>query len=127
MTIKEVSEKYDLTPDTLRYYERIGLIKKVPRTNSGLRNYDDITCKRIEFIKCMRNAGVEIEMLLEYFELFEQGKKTVSARKNLLEEQKERLLEKQRRINETLDHLNYKIKLYQKIESGKRKDFTEEG
>ena len=81
MTITEVSKKYDITPDTLRYYERIGLIKDVPRTKSGLRNYNEKSCRRIEFIKCMRNAGVEIEMLLEYFDLMEQGKKTVTARK----------------------------------------------
>lgn len=127
MTIAEVSKKYGLTTDTLRYYERIGLIKEVPRTESGLRNYDEKACRRIEFVKCMRNAGVEIEMLLEYFDLFEQGKKTVSARKKLLEEQKSRLLEKQKSINETLEHLNYKLSIYEEIEQGKRKDFTEIG
>lgn len=65
MTIAEVSKKYDLTPDTLRYYEKIGLISNVPRTKSGIRNYDDKTCNQIEFIKCMRNAGVEIERKTE--------------------------------------------------------------
>ncbi len=126
MTIAEVSKKYNLTPDTLRYYERIGLISDVPRNESGIRNYDEKTCKRIEFIKCMRNAGVEIEILIEYMTLFEKGKSTVEARKKLLEEQRIKLLEKQRNINETLDRLNYKINLYEEIVSGKRKDFTEE-
>ncbi len=45
--------------------------------------------KRIEFIKCMRSAGVEIEILIEYRNLFEQGKSTVEARKRLLEEQRD--------------------------------------
>ena len=48
MTIAEVSKKYDLTPDTLRYYERIGLLSSVPRNTSGIRNYDEASCKRIE-------------------------------------------------------------------------------
>ena len=74
----------------------------------------------------MRNAGVEIEILIEYMTLFEQGKTTVNARKNLLEEQKEKLLEKQKSISETLARLDYKIKIYEEIASGKRKDFTEE-
>lgn len=126
MTIAEVSKKYDLTPDTLRYYERISLLAHVPRNKNGIRNYDELSCKRIEFIKCMRNAGVEIEILIEYMNLFEQGKNTVKARKYLLEEQRKKLLEKQKNINETLDKLNYKIKLYNEIVSGKRKDFTEE-
>ena len=125
MTIAEVSKKYGLTPDTLRYYERIGLLTKVPRNKNGIRNYDETTCKRIEFIKCMRNAGVEIEILIEYMGLFEQGKSTVTARKKLLEEQREKLEEKQKHITETLERLNYKINLYNEIEAGKRKDFTE--
>lgn len=126
MTISEVSKKYNLTSDTLRYYERIGLLTNVPRNQNGIRNYDEKACKRIEFIKCMRNAGVEIEILIEYMTLFEQGKTTVNARKNLLEEQKEKLLEKQKSISKTLARLDYKIKIYEEIASGKRKDFTEE-
>ena len=54
----------------------------------------------------MRNAGVEIEILIEYMTLFEQGKSTVEARKKLLEEQREKLLEKQKNITETLERLN---------------------
>ena len=126
MTIAEVSKKYDLTPDTLRYYERIGLISNVPRNKSGIRNYDEKSCKRIEFIKCMRNAGVEIEILIEYMNLLEEGSTTAMARKNLLEEQREKLLEKQKNITATIDRLNYKIEIYNDIVSGKRKDFTEE-
>ena len=58
--------------------------------------------------------------------LFDEGKNTVIARRNLLEEQREKLLEKQKNINDTIDRLNYKIKLYDEIVSGNRKDFTEE-
>lgn len=125
MTIAEVSKKYDLTADTLRYYERIGLITGVPRNKNGIRNYDEKSCKRIEFIKCMRNAGVEIEILIEYMTLLDKGKTTVEARKKLLEEQREKLLEKQKNINKTINRLNYKIEIYEDISSGKRKDFTE--
>ena len=55
MTISEVSKKYDITADTLRYYERIGLIPPVPRTKSGLRDYDESSCNWVNFIKCMRS------------------------------------------------------------------------
>ena len=126
MTIAEVGKKYDITPDTLRYYERIGLISDVPRTKNGIRDYDEKSCKRIEFIKCMRNAGVEIDILSKYISLIEKGKSTVEERKKLLEDQREKLLVKQKTINETLDRLNYKIKIYEDIASGKRKDFTED-
>lgn len=126
MKVSEVSKKYDISADTLRYYEKIGLIKNVPRNKSGIRDYDENVLKRIEFIKCMRSAGVEIEILIKYMNLLEQGKKTVLERKNLLSEQKNKLLEKQKSISSTLDRLDYKISLYDEIIEGKRKDFTEE-
>ena len=126
MKVSEVSKKYDISADTLRYYEKIGLIKNVPRNKSGIRDYDENALKRIEFIKCMRSAGVEIEILIKYMNLLEQGKKTVLERKNLLSEQKNKLLEKQKSISSTLDRLDYKISLYDEIIKGKRKDFTEE-
>ena len=126
MTIAEVSKKYDLTQDTIRYYERIGLLPKIPRTKSGIRDFDEQSCKWVEFIKCMRSTGMPIEALIEYMTLFRQGKKTVGARKQLLMEQREVLLGKQKDIKNTLDRLDYKIKLYNEIEEGKRKDFMEE-
>ena len=60
MTIAEVSRKYDISADTLRYYERIGLIPPVPRTRGGLRDYGDESCGWIQLMKCMRAAGVQI-------------------------------------------------------------------
>lgn len=126
MTIAQVSKKYDITPDTLRYYERIGLIPPVPRNKSGIRDYDESSCRWVEFIKCMRNAGMEIEALIEYVTLYKEGKNTALARKNLLIGQKEKLENKLEDITSTIDRLNYKIKLYDEIINGKRKDFIEE-
>ena len=126
MTIAQVSKKYDITPDTLRYYERIGLIPPVPRNKSGIREYDESSCRWVEFIKCMRNAGMEIEALIEYVTLYKEGKNTALARKNLLIEQKEKLENKLENITSTIDRLNYKIKLYDEIINGKRKGFMEE-
>ncbi len=125
MLIAEVCKKYNLTADTIRYYERIGLIPTIPRTENGIRNFDEESCRWIEFIKCMRNAGMEIEILLEYVNLFKKGKSTVQARKKLLEEQRKKLVEKQKNINSTIERLDYKLELYDEIILGKRKDFTE--
>lgn len=125
MTISEVGKKYDLTPDTLRYYEKIGLLHHIPRNKNGIRNYNEENCKTIEFIKCMRSSGVEIEALIRYMNLLEYGKETVKERKELLEDQREKLLQKQKNMNETIERLNVKIEHYDEIVSGKRKDFTE--
>ena len=113
MTIAEVSKKFDITADTLRYYERIGLIPPVPRTKSGIRDYDDVSCGLIELMKCMRSAGVQIEALIEYVALFQQGPDTAPARKAILVEQREQLLQRMETMQRSLDRLNQKIANYE--------------
>nr|WP_308506740.1 MerR family transcriptional regulator [uncultured Agathobaculum sp.] len=113
MTIAEVSKKYDISADTLRYYERIGLIPPVPRTKSGIRDYDEVSCGWIELMKCMRAAGVQIEALIEYVALFQQGDSTVDARKAILIEQRDQLVERMADMQRSLDRLNYKIERYE--------------
>ena len=112
MTIAEVSEKYALTADTLRYYERIGLIPPVPRTQSGFRNYDEESCRWIELMKCMRSAGVQIEALTEYVRLFRQGEETALARKALLVRQRDQLAARIADMQQSLDKLNDQIARY---------------
>ena len=122
MTIAEVSRQFDITPDTLRYYERIGLIPPVPRTNSGIRDYDQTSCSWIEFIKCMRAAGLQIEALIEYVALFQQGDSTIGARKALLMEQRDQLVARMEEMQASLDLLNQKIDRYeQSMVSAERK------
>lgn len=115
MRIAEVSKKYDISADTLRYYERIGLLEHVRRNESGIRDYSDADCARIQFIKCMRGANVSIEALIEYMQLFAEGDSTVAARKALLEEQHDLVQERINEMQAGLDRLNYKIDNYDSI------------
>ena len=115
MTITEVSKKYGVTPDTLRYYERIGIIPPVPRTSGGIRNYDEDSCRWIELMKCLRSAGVQIEALIEYSSLYRQGAGTEERRKAILMEQREQLLGRMSEMQKSLDRLNYKIENYDRI------------
>ncbi|MGI6109777.1 MAG: MerR family transcriptional regulator [Eubacteriaceae bacterium] len=113
MTITEVSRKYDITPDTLRYYERIGLIPPVGRTSSGFRDYQEEDCNWVEFIKCMRGAGISVEALTEYVMLFQKGLDTVPARKQLLIEQRQMLADKLEEIQATIERLDKKLDHYE--------------
>ncbi|MBO4591267.1 MAG: MerR family transcriptional regulator, partial [Eubacterium sp.] len=88
MTIKEVCEKFDLTPDTLRYYERVGVIPAVTRTKGGIRDFTEEDIAWVENAVCMRSAGVPVEMLIEYVRLYQEGDETFEARRNLLLEAK---------------------------------------
>jgi MerR family transcriptional regulator, aldehyde-responsive regulator len=120
MTIAEVSERFDLSPDTLRYYERIGLLPPVGR-KSGVRSYTAEDCKWIEFIKCMRGAGLAIEALIEYVGLFQQGDKTIQARKDLLIEQRKLLAARMAEMQQTLVRLDGKIASYEQTIGAKEK------
>jgi DNA-binding transcriptional MerR regulator len=113
MTIAEVSKKYDLSADTLRYYERIGLLPSVNRNSSGNRDYSEEDCRWVHFIKCMRSAGLSIEILIEYVTLFQQGNETIGVRKELLVEQRKQIMEKIGELQNTLAYLDQKIDGYE--------------
>jgi DNA-binding transcriptional MerR regulator len=114
MRIGDVSKQHNISSDTLRYYERIGLLPPVTRSESGIREFEEVDIKRIEFIKCMRNAGLPIEILIEYFHLIEQGDQTIEARKKMLIDQRAKLAAKMEELQETMDLLDYKIDVYEK-------------
>jgi DNA-binding transcriptional MerR regulator len=112
MQIAEVSEKFELSQDTLRYYERIGLIPRVNRNKSGIRDYTEEDCRWVEFIKCMRGVGLPVENLIEYVRLFQQGDETMEARKELLVEQHKQLVARMADMKKVLERLAYKIDRY---------------
>lgn len=118
MKISEVSKKYNLSVDTLRYYEKIGLIDSVNKT-LGVRNYSNEDCLRIEFIICMKHAGLSLDDIKTFIDLNKQGDKTIPARLEILKQQKIILETEIENKKKTLDYLNYKIKLYQDKESNK--------
>ena len=115
MKIAEVSKRYGVSTDTLRYYERVGLLRHVPRNRSGIRDYDEASCNAVEFVKCMRDAGMSIESLVEYMELIEQGDETRAARKELLARQSIAIRERIADLERALERLEYKIENYDEI------------
>jgi len=128
MMISEVSEKFGISQDTLRYYERIGLIPPINRNTRGLREYTEKDCGWIQVILFMRDAGMSIELLLEYVKMVHQGDETMQTRKELLIEQRDQLVTKIEELQRTLDLLNGKIKSYEKsvVPNEKKLTRTEE-
>ena len=126
MKIAEVSEQYGISSDTLRYYERIGLIPPVNRNRSGVRDYNELDIRRVEFAKCMRSAGLPIEVLIDYMELVQQGDQTIEARKEILKEQRELLLSRMQEMQKTLDILDHKIEVYENAVLNKEKELQVE-
>jgi len=113
MKISEVSEQCGVSADTLRYYERIGLLPHVNRSDSGIRDYNELDVRRVEFIKCMRTAGLPVEVLITYYQLVQQGDETMEDRKAILVEHRTELKARMNELQKTLDLLDYKISFYE--------------
>ncbi len=126
LTITEAAEKYQISPDTLRYYERIGLLPAVPRTPNGRRCYPEDVQKWLEMIICLRHSGVGVEKLLDYVSLIQQGDQTLPAQEELLREQRDALVEKQHDLQRSIDRLNYKLRLYETGEIKQHKSYFAE-
>ncbi len=120
MTIKEVSEKYHISQDTLRYYERMQMIPKVHRTSGGIRDYQAEDLRWVELAICMRSAGLPIEVMIEYLRLFQEGDSTIPARLELLNEQMDALRAQKEQLEATMERLSFKIKHYEEaLQTGK--------
>lgn len=115
MTIKEVAEITGISADTLRYYERIGIIPHVQRTASGLRDYNDTNIHWIEFAKCFKKAGIQLEGIIEYMNLAMLGKETENARRAILEETKETIALQIEELGECLKSVQFKLDNYYNI------------
>ena len=113
ITIKDVSRRYGITQDTLRYYEQAGMIPPVTRTAGGIRDYQDGDLAWVELALCLRGAGLPVEAIADYVRLAQQGDGTIPDRLALLQRQREVLLERQRQTGAALDRLDYKIARYE--------------
>lgn len=115
MNISEIAEKFDMTPATIRYYEKQGLIPSITRNSVGVRDFQEEDISWVEFIKCMRDSGLSIDSLARYSELFQQGDATLIERKKILIDEYQKLLEKQKLINGTVARLETKLENYDQM------------
>ena len=117
LTIGEVSKKYDVPVDTLRYYEKAGLIPYVAKNRSGLREYSEEACRWVVLAKCMRAAGMSVSTLAEYVRLFQLGDETLFERQKLLTDTRAELEAKKADLQAAIDRLDVKLGYYdEKIE-----------
>ena len=112
MTITEVSLKYGLSKDTLRYYEKVGLLDPVIKGDNGQRDYKEENLKQIEFIKCMRSVNIPISELTKYMDLFKMGDDTIKERRQILENQLSLIESQMKDLEMASEKLKTKIKLY---------------
>lgn len=115
MTIREVAAKTNMSTDTLRYYERIGLLPPVPRNAAGIRNYDEYFVNFINFIKKLKASGMSLEHIIDYIRLAEMGDATIQERKKLLAEARETLLDKINSLQLVAELADYQLRNYENL------------
>mgnify|MGYP000373764942 FL=1 len=115
MTIGEISQEIGLSVDTLRYYERIGLLPPVPRNAAGIRNYDEYFVNFINFIKKLKASGMSLEHIIDYIRLAEMGDATIQERKKLLAEARETLLDKINSLQLVAELADYQLRNYENL------------
>ena len=108
-TVKQISERTNLKPYVLRYYEKEGLLPHVRRTQGGIRRYTDEDLEWISLICCLKNTGMSIKQIREFVSLSMQGPKTLSKRCELLEKHKKDVSEKIRQMHGHLEIVTHKI------------------
>ena len=101
MTIKEISQEFDLTKDTLRYWEKEKLIPPVKRDENGYRVYDQYEENWIFYIKVLRKAGMPVKQLKYFVNLYREGSSS-DRRKSLLIEQRDQLKKQMTEIQKNL-------------------------
>ncbi|MGL4986825.1 MAG: MerR family transcriptional regulator [Treponemataceae bacterium] len=122
MTIGEVCKKYNLSIDTIRFYEKSNLLPIIQRNKSGYRVYSETDCKWIEFIKYMRAVGISIKVLQKYTALYQEGSETHAQRKQILQEQLDLIEKRMSDIHATHEKLKYKVEHYDDCVIGLRKN-----
>ncbi|MGL4623925.1 MAG: MerR family transcriptional regulator [Culicoidibacterales bacterium] len=112
MKISEVSAQLQMSADTLRYYEKIGLIGPIEK-RQNIRHFKQSDIDQLNFIRCMKRSGMELETILHFLALYRQGEQTLPERIDLLAVQKAQTMQKLQELQETLDYLDFKMTLYQ--------------
>ena len=115
MTIREIAAKTNMSTDTLRYYERIGLLPPVPRNAAGIRNYDEYFVNFINFIKKLKASGMSLEHIIDYIRLAEMGDATIQERKKLLAKARETLLYKINSLQLVAELADYQLRNYENL------------
>ncbi|MEO2226383.1 MerR family transcriptional regulator [Priestia megaterium] len=116
-SIQQVASMTGLSTHTLRYYEKIGLIKNVQRTQTGYRQYTDVDLAWIQFLIRLRVTGMPMLKMKQFSDLRQKGDSTITARKELLEEHYKDVLGKIEELELNSQRIEEKIAHYKKLET----------
>ena len=112
-TIGEMAQRLNVAPSTLRYYDKEGLLPFVERSSGGIRMFKDEDMEWLRLLGCLKKAGMPLKEIRSFLDWSRQGDATISQRLELLEKQRQSVLDQQKQLEDTLLMLDYKRWYYQ--------------
>ena len=112
-TIGEMAQKLNVAPSTLRYYDKEGLLPFVERSSGGIRMFKEEDMEWLRLLGCLKKAGMPLKEIRSFLDWSRQGDATISQRLELLEKQRQSVLDQQKQLEDTLLMLDYKRWYYQ--------------
>lgn len=107
-TIGEMARKLNVAPSTLRYYDKEGLLPFVERSSGGIRMFKDEDMEWLRMLGCLKKAGMPLKEIRDFMECSRRGDSTIGRRLELIEKQRQSVLDQQRQLEDTLLMLDYK-------------------
>ena len=112
-TIGEMAKKLNVAPSTLRYYDKEGLLPCVERSRGGIRMFKDEDVEWLQVLGCLKKAGMPLKEIRSFMDLARRGDSSIDQRLELIEKQRQSVLDQQRQLEDTLLMLDYKRWYYQ--------------
>jgi DNA-binding transcriptional MerR regulator len=111
-TARQAAALSGFSLDTVRYYERIGLLPKIARTAAGRRVFSEVDLRWLELLRCLRDTGMPIAEMLQFVRLMNGGEATVSERAEVLTAHHQRVEDQITRLQGHLEQIGRKIDIY---------------
>lgn len=113
MFIREMAQRTRISDDTLRFYERIGLLPPVPRSRSGVRQYSEYHVQYVALIQSLKASGMSLEEIQHYMELARRGQATAGIRKRMVVAAKHKLQQQIARLQQSVAEADFQLRHYE--------------
>lgn len=117
-TMMQACKEVNMTYEALKFYCNSGLVPNVKRDKNNRRIFDENNINWIKSLSCLKNCGMSIKDMQIYLDLCLQGQGTIPQRQEILDLQKEKLINQLEEIKKSLEYIDHKQDFYQKVLDG---------
>ena len=114
-TIREVSEKTNISAYVLRFYEKEGLLPHIHRSEGGIRYYTDEDMDLLGLISCLKKTGMQLREIKTFVELSEQGPETLRERCNILRQQQDNVRKQMAELQKSYEKVSHKLAYFSRL------------